>query len=100
MNIEGVTNIGSLTPTEKTGKANPKSSPGSVFGEVLQKHINEVDELQKDSDKMSEKLAMGEVDNLHDVVIASEKADLALNLTIQVKNKIVEAYQEMMRMQI
>lgn len=76
------------------------NSPGANFGDVLNDAISKVDDLQKESDRMSEKLSVGEVDNVHDVVIASEKAELALNLTVQVRNKLVEAYEEVMRMQI
>lgn len=42
----------------------------------------------------------GESDDLHDVLIAGQKADIMLNLTVQIRNKMVESYQEIMRMQI
>jgi flagellar hook-basal body complex protein FliE len=43
---------------------------------------------------------MGLNDNLHQVMIASEKADIALQFTVQIRNKILEAYQEIMRMNV
>lgn len=100
--------IGGVNPDlanviDKTSnKANnpAESSPGIDFGELLNDAISRVNEMQKTSDEKSEMLAAGEADSLHEVVIASEKADLALNLTIQVRDKIVDAYNEMTRMQI
>ena len=100
MKVDGI-NPASIIK-EATNKVNNPShqSPGADFGELLNDAISKVNELQKNSDELSEELAVGEADNLHDVVIAAEKADIALSLTIQVRDKIVEAYDEMMRMQI
>ncbi len=70
------------------------------FSKILKDAIYEVNDQQIKSEVMNQKLAIGEVDNLHDVVIASEKAELALNLTIEIRNKLVDAYNELMRMQI
>ena len=55
---------------------------------------------QVQSDIMTEKLANGENVQLHDVMIASQKASIMLETTLQVRNKVVEAYQSIMRMQI
>ena len=46
------------------------------------------------------KLAAGELEDISQAVVASEKADIALQLTLQVRNKVVDAYQEIMRMQV
>lgn len=101
MEIQGINiNPGDFI-TEKGKNENPTKNTSALnFGEILSDAISRVNELEKESDKMSEKLAMGEADNLHEVVIATEKADLALNLAVQVRNKMVEAYEEIMRMQI
>ncbi len=71
-----------------------------AFGEYLQNALGEVDSLQHESDNMSKALAAGQVDDISQVVIAAEKADIALQLTLAVRNKAVEAYQEIMRMQV
>lgn len=73
---------------------------GPSFSDTLSKAIKNVNELQKDADIKMQKLATGENKNIPDVLIASEKADIALRLMIQVRNKIVEAYQEIMKMQV
>jgi len=70
------------------------------FGEMLKKAIDDVNTLQKQAEEAKVKLAAGEVDDLHSVMIAGEKAGLALQFTIQVRNKVIEAYQEVMRMQV
>lgn len=70
------------------------------FSKLLDNALNKVNQLQVESEKYKMLLSTGEVDNLHDVTIAAEKANIALQLTLSVRNKVVEAYQEIMRMQI
>lgn len=71
-----------------------------TFGEYLKDAIGEVNSLQKESERMSVALAAGQVEDISQVVIAAEKADIAVQLTLAVRNKAVEAYQEIMRMQV
>ncbi len=71
-----------------------------AFGEYLQNALGEVNNLQHESDNMSKALAAGQVEDISQVVIAAEKADIALQLTLAVRNKAVDAYQEIMRMQV
>jgi flagellar hook-basal body complex protein FliE len=75
-----------------------KTGPG--FGEILKDAISTANELQKQSDQEIEKLMTGESQDLHTTVIAMQKADLSFQMMMQVRNKIVQAYQEIMRMQI
>jgi flagellar hook-basal body complex protein FliE len=70
------------------------------FGSYLKDAINNVNEAQHTSDKMTEKLINGENVDLHQVMIASEKASVSLQATLQIRNKVIEAYQEIMRMQV
>lgn len=76
------------------------SSKGVSFGDFLNSAIKQVDGLQKESEKLNESLALGLTDNIHQVMIASEKASIAMQFTMQVRNKIMDAYQEIMRMPI
>lgn len=85
----------SLTAGSETA-SNNKTNFISYLNDALQ----EVDNLQKEAAESAQKLALGEEDYLHNTMIAYEKANLALQLTIEVRNKIVEAYQEIMRMQM
>lgn len=75
-------------------------SGSSDFAGFLNDALQKVDALQKDSDQASADLVSGNIDDMHTAVIAMEKANLALSLTVEVRNKILDAYQEMMRMQI
>jgi flagellar hook-basal body complex protein FliE len=77
-----------------------ESEKGSGFGEVLKDAISTVNELQKQSDQDIQKLMTGESQDLHTTVIAMQKADLSFQMMMQVRNKIVQAYQEIMRMQV
>ncbi|MBN1571461.1 MAG: flagellar hook-basal body complex protein FliE [Acidobacteria bacterium] len=77
---------------------NDKSGTG--FGEILKDAISTANELQKQSDQEIQKLMTGESQDLHTTVIAMQKADLSFQMMMQVRNKIVQAYQEIMRMQI
>ncbi len=69
------------------------------FGDVLSKAIGEVNGAQVESANMGRLLAIGEIDNLHDVKIAGQKAELTLNLMVEVRNKILDAYNEIQRIQ-
>ena len=70
------------------------------FGELLKDAVDQVNQLQGQADKLAEQLASGNLKDVHQVMVAMEKASLALQLTIQVRNKAIEAYQEIMRTQV
>lgn len=70
------------------------------FGDFMIKSLNEVNNLQLESEELKRQLAVGELDNLHDLTIAMEKANVSLQLTSAIRNKITEAYKEIMRIQI
>ena len=70
------------------------------FADTLKQAIQEVNDLQKVADIKMQQLATGENKNIPDVMISAEKADIALKLMVQVRNKIIEAYQEIMKMQV
>jgi flagellar hook-basal body complex protein FliE len=79
--------------------ATPKTD-WNGFGDLLRDAINQADALQKEADTQSVRLAAGDVEDLHEVVLATEKARIATELAIQIRNKALEAYQEIMRMQV
>ncbi|WP_373866383.1 flagellar hook-basal body complex protein FliE [Sporosarcina luteola] len=70
------------------------------FGAYLKDAIQEVNVKQIESDKMTQKLILGENVDLHNVMITAQKASIALNATMEVRNKVVEAYQEIIRMPV
>ncbi len=71
---------------------------GPTFAGVLRSALAELNTLQRKADTAARGFAVGEVESVHDTVIAMEKADIAMRLVTNVRNKIVEAYQDIMRM--
>jgi flagellar hook-basal body complex protein FliE len=70
------------------------------FGDIFKKALQDVNAAQNESDKLTGQLVTGQVEDVHEVMIAAQKASLSLEMTVQVRNKVVEAYQEVMRMQL
>lgn len=70
------------------------------FADFLRDALNKVNDLQIESEKATEALASGRTDNIHQVMITAEKAEIALQLTMQIRNKLLDAYNEIMRIQI
>ncbi len=70
------------------------------FKDLFITALEKVNSLQKDMEYLNKKLVLGEVDNIHEVVIAAEKAEMALQITLQIRNKVLDAYNEVMRMQM
>ena len=85
-----------------SGGATKLTESGSEksFGQLLSDALNNVNDLQQKADQASSDLATGRIEDISQVVIAAEKAAVALQLTVQVRNKMLDAYQEMMRMQV
>ena len=77
-----------------------KKSNDIKFSDILSNALDNVNKLQLESEEYRNLLVTGEIDNLHDVTIAQEKANISLQLTLSIRNKMVEAYREIMRMQI
>lgn len=88
------------TTSESKSFKDSSSVSGESFADSLKKAVNTVDSLQKDADVKMQELATGKSQNIHETMIAAEKADIALKLMVQVRNKIIDAYQEIMRMQV
>jgi len=77
-----------------------KAADKDGFGQMLNQMVNQVEQDQQESDRLMQKLITGSVEDLHQVTFAMEQAKLSLQLAVQVRNKLVEGYQEIMRMQI
>ena len=73
---------------------NPES-----FGNMLARSLNDVNQLKLEADEAVENLATGNQKDIHATMIAMEKADVAFQLLMQVRNKIISAYETVMRMQ-
>ena len=77
-----------------------KEKGGSSFVDLLKDSISKVGELEKEADKEVEKLAKAESQDISGTMIAIEKADLTFQMMMQIRNKIITAYEEIMRTQV
>lgn len=88
-------------PSSPTSAQPPSKAPDQgSFGALLERVLEETNRLQLEADAAVERLMTGRGENLHQAMIALAKAEVSLQFVIQVRNKMVEAYQELMRMQI
>jgi len=107
-NSENLLERGQTLREARQEKINSEFSAGSVdasegsksFADTLKDAVQEVNQTQKDADVQMQKLATGKAESISDVMIAQEKADIALRLMLTVRNKIIDAYQEVMKMQV
>jgi flagellar hook-basal body complex protein FliE len=70
------------------------------FSEMLKNSLSEVNKLQRDADLAIREIAAGKDKDIHQTMIALEKAEISFQFMMQVRNKIIAAYQEVMRMQV
>lgn len=91
--------IGQAFPVSGAKGAQPASiaeGTGKFLGEL----VNKVNDLQLNADKEIQKISTGESKGLHEVMLAMEKSGVAFQFLTQVRNKAMDAYQEIMRMQV
>jgi flagellar hook-basal body complex protein FliE len=86
------------SPWQTAQQQGPQQTEGPSFGEVLARALEAVEQDQIKAQDAAQKLATGEITDIAEVLIASERANLSLGLAVQVRNKLLEAYQEIMRM--
>ena len=95
--------IGNLAPNltmPEVRRPATSERSGGGFGDVLKDAISTVNDLQKQSDQSIQNLISGENKDIHSTLIAVQKADLSFQTMMQVRNKIVAAYQEIMKSQV
>jgi flagellar hook-basal body complex protein FliE len=73
---------------------------GQSFGDFLKDSIGKVNSLQQDANVAMEKLASGESQNLHETLLAVEKAEISFKMMNQIRTKVIDSYREIMKMQI
>lgn len=100
--VDGISGVGGIRPIPVVPGADKSSEEqGKVdFGKVLNQALNSVNDMQHNASNMTKLFAAGKIDDLHTMMIEGERAELALQFTLQVRNKILDAYTEIMRMQI
>ncbi len=93
--IGGVGGYGNLGGINRTNNQKKESE----FAKVLADSLKDVNDQQKNVEKMADDFATGKISNIHELIVEAEKASISLRLTVEVRNKIVDAYREIMRMQ-
>jgi len=108
MSLHSISALNSLAPTQsifdstKTDNtSNEKLQSGALtFAEYLKNALQNTNKLLLESDRLANEFAAGRIDNLAQVSIAAEKANIALQFTMQIRTKLLDAYNEIIRMQI
>lgn len=98
-----ITPIKPISPTNSAfgvQTTSPSQSATGNFSKMLGDAINSLAETENNASDMMTRLAAGEEVDLHKVMIAAQEADIAFQVALQTRNKLVDAYQEIMRMQI
>jgi flagellar hook-basal body complex protein FliE len=95
--LSGISGIGSIPlPSVNSGS----SASSNAFSGVLNDAMSTISNLQKDADTNVSKFLSGENDDLHTTILATQRAEMAFELGLQIRNKVVNAYQEVMKMQL
>ena len=102
MAIQALNSLNALSPVAgEAGKLQQADSTnGASFADYLKNALYQVSDLENQSTDLTNAFAAGQTDNIHDVMIAAQKADIALQFTMQIRNKVMDAYSEIMRMQV
>lgn len=98
--VAGTGTLGDIASPGMSRIAPPTESGGKTFGQFLTDALGGVNDLQNKAGNMIERFATGERMDVHQVMIAMEQASTALALTTQVRNKLIEGYQDIIRTQI
>ncbi|HOO32255.1 MAG TPA: flagellar hook-basal body complex protein FliE [Thermotogota bacterium] len=106
--ISGISGINSLDPIKRieqitrqqSQKIQEKDADAPDFQKILNDAIKNVNTQITSANQAADDFAAGKISNIHDVIIMAEKASMSLTLTMEVRNKIVDAYKEIMRMQL
>ncbi len=83
-----------------SGPAAGQGAAGAAFRDVLGQVFADANQQQLEAQRLNEQLVTGRIQDVSQVVLAAQKAELSLQLAIQIRNKLLEAYQEIMRMQV
>lgn len=98
--ISGLSPITNITSQPLTTKTNGANSIDNTFSDMLSGLINNVNETDKVAQNDIMKIATGNADDLHTITINSEKAELALLTLVQVRNKVLDSYNELMKINL
>jgi len=97
-----INSIGPVKDFQQPGKtqaATPQTG-GPSFKDTLNKFLSDVNDIQNKADESIEKMAAGEITDVHQVMSTVEEANVAFNMMMEIRNKVMDAYQEIMRIRL
>jgi flagellar hook-basal body complex protein FliE len=103
MAIDQISGIGPIKEGEGLEKIKQAAGPAAgtpSFKETLGTFLNDVNELQQKADESIRKMAAGEINDVHQVMSSVEEANVAFNMMMEIRNKVMDAYQEVMRIRL
>ncbi len=102
MAVGNIKSLGSIDPRQAygVGGIGDGGAGKASFANQLQQAIGQVDGMQKTREEMVDGMVSGEVSEVHDVMIAAKESQMAFELLLEVRNKLLESYQEIMRLQV
>jgi len=93
--------IGPVGQPDKNQKpSGPQKTEGSSFKNTLQGFLSDVNQMQAKADESIKKMAAGEITDVHQVMSTVQEASVSFNMMMEIRNKVMEAYQEVLRMRI
>jgi flagellar hook-basal body complex protein FliE len=99
MPIDALTNVGAVGATPRSLKPAPDAGVGTTFGESLMSLVESVEHTGAEANQAVSNM-LDKSGDVHDAMIALQRAEMSLQLTVQIRNKLVNAYQDIMRMPI
>ncbi len=97
---QGLSLIPSLGTEEKLNVNKTLRETSTTFGETLNQAIRDVNSLQNEAGSAVNRMISGEAVDLHEVMVAAEKAKTSFDLLMEIRNKAIDTYRELMRMQV
>ncbi len=100
MSIGSIKGLGSIDPRAAYGVGNATGAPKLDFAKQLQNAIQDVQSLQTNRDEMVSDMVSGKTTEVADVMVAAKESQMAFELLMEIRNKLLESYQEIMRMPV
>ncbi|MCF6378242.1 flagellar hook-basal body complex protein FliE [Nocardioides KLBMP 9356] len=104
MSIGGIESVSGFVPLAAPAVTRPPTAAapaaGGDFGSMVLNGIERLENVQDTADTLAVRAASGTLPNIHDYTLAATEADVATKLTVAVRNKAIEAFSEIMRMQV
>ncbi len=100
MAVNSINSLSTVLNSTSLKKEKNKENISSSFDTILKSSIDEVNNLQKNAEKAMADIATGEVKDLHQAAIAIDKAEISMKMMLEIRNKALNAYKEILRTQI